>query len=349
MKILFIASDTNALGGVQQYNRKFLDVLRARGDEVALVELKGNGTGARLRFIFRSIARSVVFGPALTVCAHVNYGPLGLVMKKLLGRKYIVCTHGIDVWEVKSPLQRKALKEAALITTVAEFTRDKMVSQMPELASRIYFLYNCTDGARFAPKPKSSALMKRYGVEGKKVIFTIARLSSMEGYKGYDRVVRAMPAVLRAVPNAVYLLGGSGDDAPRVEQLIDGLGLRGKVIMTGRVAEEELVDHYNLADVFIMPSKAEGAPAVFIEALACGVPVIAGNQDGSATPLLNGELGLLINPENVEAIAAALVSVLTGTVRKELLDRDLLRRKVLEKFGLEMLPKRIDEVMRKVL
>jgi len=108
------------------------------------------------------------------------------------------------------------------------------------------------------------------------------------------------------------------------------------------------VDHYNLADVFIMPSKAEGAPAVFVEALACGIPVIAGNKDGSATPLMGGELGLLIDPESVDEIVAAIINILTGKVRKELLDRDFLRRKVLEKFGLDRFPQRVDEMFNRI-
>jgi len=348
MRILYIASDTKALGGIQQYNRKFLDSLRARGDEVVLVELKGGGFLAKARFIVKCFIQGVRHRPDLTVCAHVNYAPFGLFMKKWFGQDYIVCTHGIDVWEVRGALRRKALQEADLITTVAEFTRDKIVRQLPEVRDRIYLLYNCVDGARFVPKVKSPALIKRYGLEGKKAIFTIARLLTIEGYKGYDRVIKAMPQILRAVPNAVYLLSGEGDDMPRVQKLVHEMGLEDKVIMTGYVPEEEMVDHYNLADVFIMPSKAEGAPAVFVEALACGIPVIAGNKDGSATPLMGGELGLLIDPESVDEIVAAIINILTGKVRKELLDRDFLRRKVLEKFGLDRFPQRVDEMFNRI-
>lgn len=348
MRTLFVASDTDALGGIQQYNRKFLDVLRGRGDQIQLLELKGGGLFSKIKFISLFLMKSIGGCPELTICGHINYAPLGLLMKKILNRKYIVCTHGIDVWNIKSSLKRSALKEAKLITTVAEYTRDKMVSQLPELKDRIHLLYNPVDGNRFHPKEKSKALIKRYGLENKKVIFTIARLLALEGYKGYDRVIEAMPKVLEAVPNALYLLAGKGDDAPRVKKLISELNLEKKVIMAGYVPEEEMIDHYNLADVFIMPSKAEGAPAVFLEALSCGVPVVAGNIDGSKTPLLSGEVGLLIDPESVEEIASAIINVLTHRVRGEFLDKDFLRRKTLEKFGLDKFPLKVDEMLKRI-
>ncbi|MBI2035439.1 MAG: glycosyltransferase family 4 protein [Candidatus Liptonbacteria bacterium] len=345
MKILYITSDTNSLGGIQQYNRKFIAALKARGDSVVLVEIKSGGAWAGIKFVLNSFFKSVSFKPDVIVCAHVNYSPIGFFIKKLFGYEYIVCTHGIDVWNIRSFLQRKSLLEAKVITTVAEFTGEKMIAQLPELKDKIYFLYNPVDGSRFAPKGKPTLLINRYGLKGKKVIFTVARLSSLEGYKGYDRVIQAMPEILSAVTEAIYLLGGKGDDMPRVRNLIDAMNLGDKVIVAGFIPDEEIVDYYNLADVFTMPSKAEGAPAVYVEALSCGIPVIAGNQDGSGTPLLGGEIGLLVNPDDIHEIAQSIVNVLTGKVRKELLDRAFLRQKVLSKFGIELFPKRVDELL----
>ena len=348
MKILFIASDTQALGGIQQYNRKFIKCLRDRGDKLSLVELRGSGIPARAWFVLVAALKGVFLAPDLTICAHVNYSPIGFFLGKALGRKYAVVTHGVDVWDVRKKLQRAGLLHAAVITTVAEFTRDKMVSQFPELKERIYLLYNPIDGARFVPKEISPVLADRYKLEGKKVIFTIARLSSLEGYKGYDRVIMAMPKILASVPDAVYLLGGKGDDAPRVKKLIADTGLSEKVRMAGFVSDEELVDHYNLADVFIMPSTTEGAPAVFIEALCCGIPVIAGNKDGSPTPLQGGLTGLLIDPESIDEIADAVIRVLKGDVEESLLDRKFLREKTLEKFGLDRFPQRVNEMLERI-
>lgn len=349
MRVLFIASDTKALGGIQQYNRKFIGALRGLGHEVYLIELKSGNVFAGILFVLKSIVKSALWRPDAIICAHINYSPIGLFINKFLGREYIVCTHGVDVWDIKNSLQRMALREAKLITTVAEFTRNKIVNQLPETKDRIYLLYNPIDGNLFRPKAKPLALVKKYKLRGRKVILTIGRLSAAEGYKGYDRVIMALPQILKVVPNAVYVLIGDGDDAPRVQELIKSLGLENRVIVPGAYPNEKLPDFYNLADVFTMPSKSEGAPAVFVEALACGVPVIAGNRDGSATPLQGGEVGLLIDPESVSEISSAVISVLKKRVKKNLLDPKFLRRKTLERFGLNRFPEKVNEMLNRFL
>ena len=76
--------------------------------------------------------------------------------------------------------------------------------------------------------------------------------------------------------------------------------------------DEEIVDYYNLCDIFVIPSKGEGFGIVYLEALACGKPVIGGNQDGAIDALCNGELGLLIDPDSVDEIASNLSDILQG-------------------------------------
>ena len=84
--------------------------------------------------------------------------------------------------------------------------------------------------------------------------------------------------------------------------------------MPGYIEENELIDHYLLADLFAMPSKKEGFGIVFIEALACGLPVIAGNKDGSADALMNSKLGELIDPDSNRQIFSALLKLLQNHI-----------------------------------
>ena len=84
-----------------------------------------------------------------------------------------------------------------------------------------------------------------------------------ERYKGYDQIIRALPQILRYVPNARYLLVGTGPDRSRIEKLVAELNLRDAVIFAGHVPDDELADHYNLCDLFAMPSKAEGFGIVY--------------------------------------------------------------------------------------
>jgi glycosyltransferase involved in cell wall biosynthesis len=162
----------------------------------------------------------------------------------------------------------------------------------------------------------------------------VARLAGEERYKGYDQVLRALPAVRRVVPNVHYILGGKGRDKPRIEALVHELRLEDVVTFAGYIPDHELCGFYNLCDVFAMPSKAEGFGIVFLEALACGKPVIAGNKDGSVDAVMNGKLGVLVDPDNVAEIADALMLVLTKRHPLGILqDPQRLRAEVIAAYG----------------
>ena len=100
------------------------------------------------------------------------------------------------------------------------------------------------------------------------------------------------------MPNAIYLIAGAGDDKQRLEHLAAERGLAGRVVFTGHVPADELPSYYALADVFAMPSTGEGFGIVFLEAAACGLPVIAGNADGSVDALGEGQIGCLVDPRH---------------------------------------------------
>jgi phosphatidyl-myo-inositol dimannoside synthase len=104
------------------------------------------------------------------------------------------------------------------------------------------------------------------------------------------------------------------------------------VLMPGFVADEEVTDHYLLADVFVMPSKGEGFGIVYLEAMACGLPVIAGNKDGSTEALQFGELGTLIDPDDADELAAALVKALTTVHYSSEVQQNMLQYFSFERF-----------------
>jgi glycosyltransferase involved in cell wall biosynthesis len=183
---------------------------------------------------------------------------------------------------------------------------------------------------------KPAYLLERYGVEpNEQILFTLTRLSSTEKYKGYDLVIAALPSILKQYPNTRYFLAGKPDAAEeaRILGLIEANGVKGKVVLLGYIKEEEISDHYLLADAFIMPSRKEGFGIVFIEAMACGLPVIAGNQDGSVDALQNGELGCLINPQNQQEIIDSVVAVFDKKNQATGEERLLLQQKVQKIFG----------------
>src|SRR5437667_8172924 len=213
--------------------------------------------------------------------------------------------------------------------------------------NRIALLPDTFDPEEFYPGRKPHYLLKRYGLTtNQPVILTIARLASAERYKGYDQLLRALPLVREQVSNVRYILGGRGPDRPRIEALIRELNVSASVTLAGYVADYELRGHYNLCDVFAMPSRGEGFGIVFLEALACGKPVIAGNTDGSVDAALNGRLGVLVDPGNVDEISMALMQVLSKRHPLQILKQpDALRSGVINAYGYKRFVERVREII----
>jgi glycosyltransferase involved in cell wall biosynthesis len=202
---------------------------------------------------------------------------------------------------------------------------------------QVRVLPNTIQANAFRPAPKPEFLLQRHGIAPqKKVILTVARLADSEQYKGYDKILRALPHVLSRIPEVHYVLVGEGRDRSRVEKLIASLGLAPFVTLAGAVPQSELVDYYNLCDLFAMPSKGEGFGIVYLEALACGKAVLAGNVDGSSEPLLQGQLGVLVDPDNLNQIAECLIATLTRKYPLPVLYQpEELRRCAIKAFGFE--------------
>jgi glycosyltransferase involved in cell wall biosynthesis len=126
--------------------------------------------------------------------------------------------------------------------------------------------------------------------------------------------------------------------------LADDIGVKHAVILAGFVPENELCEHYNLCDLFAMPSKGEGFGIVYLEALACGKPVLAGNKDGSRDALNDGELGVLVDPDEISDIAAQTIRILRRQhSNSNLFAPEWLRDRVTSLFGYDTFRRTITE------
>ncbi|MEP7087994.1 MAG: glycosyltransferase, partial [Gemmatimonadota bacterium] len=117
------------------------------------------------------------------------------------------------------------------------------------------------------------------------------------------------------IPNISYLVVGDGTDRERLEEKAESLGVSNRVVFAGFIAEEEKADHYRLADAFVMPGRGEGFGIVYLEALACGLPIVASSLDASAEVVLNRRFGRVVNPDRAGELKTACVDVLADTER----------------------------------
>lgn len=287
-------------------------------------------------FSVRILARALFDRPDLIVTTHLNFSPVARWLNRFLQIPYWVVAHGVEAWDA-SPGMLPSLRAADRVLAVSSFTANVLISKLKLPVANVVVLPNTFDESKFIPGPKPSSLLQRYGIEqSQPTLLTVGRLSAQERHKGYDRILEALPRVREQVPNVHYILAGAGDDLPRVRELIRQFHLETCVTLTGYVEDRELCDHYNLCDAFVMLSKWEGFGIVFLEALACGKPVLAGNRDGSQDAVRHGELGVLIDPFDVEKIAATLVDLLQKKISHPVLYEPLLlRERVIACYGYE--------------
>ncbi|MBE9178887.1 glycosyltransferase [Oculatella sp. LEGE 06141] len=287
-----------------------------------------------LAMLLNIVLRGVWHRPKLLICTHVNYAVVGFWLKQVARTPYWVVIHGLEGWNIANRHQVRALQQADRIIAVSHYTRDRLIQEQRLDPQKVVVLPNTFDADRFQINAKPAYLLQEYSLTSTQpVILTVSRLGRFARYKGYDKVVQALPYIRQHIPQVHYLIVGKGDDRPRIEALIDQLNLQDCVTLAGFVADEQLSDYYNLCDIFALPSQGEGFGIVYLEALASGKPVLAGNRDGSSDPLASGKLGCLVDPDNIEAIAQTLVQILQGTYpNPQLYQPDLLRRKTVEAY-----------------
>ena len=300
----------------------------------------GTARGAsRLRYA-RAFAGAVLRRrPSLVVAGHAGLAPLAGLSKRLLGVPCIVWLYGVEIGGLRGRSRLAALRRADRLVAISRHTRRELAAVAPAESSRSVVL-PCAVGDRFGPGG-GEAVRRRLGMDRAPMLLTVARYDAGESYKGYDLVLRALPAVLTQCPDTRYVLVGQGDDLPRVRALARDLGVGDAVIFAGRVSDEELPAWYDACDLFVMPSRGEGFGLVYVEALACGKPVIAGDRDGASDALLDGRLGRMVDPDDPERLAEAVLEFLTGRAPAELTDPARLRRECLRHFGFPAFEERV--------
>jgi phosphatidyl-myo-inositol dimannoside synthase len=230
---------------------------------------------------------------------------------------------------------------SAHVVAISNFTKRKLRDWAALSDERVSVVPCPVDMTRFTPGEKDPRLIAYYGLGDRRILLTVARLSASERYKGVDEVLSALPAVLSRMPSAHYLVVGEGDDRKRLEGCAADLGVRDNVTFTGHIDEHEKVAHYQLADVFVMPGSGEGFGIVYLEALACGVPVVASVADASQEIVRHPSFGAVADPADVAAIADTIVALLR---HPPAIDREALRY-----FDTAVFAHRIRSVLRSTL
>ncbi|HEY9651047.1 MAG TPA: glycosyltransferase, partial [Coleofasciculaceae cyanobacterium] len=172
--------------------------------------------------------------PSLVIAAHVNFTVAAYWLKRLTGVPYWTIAYGVDAWNIERPALQMALHHADRILSIGSYTRDRLIQEQNLDPAKLSLLPCTIDAQRFQIAPKPQHLLNRYGLNSQQpIILTVARLDSGEQYKGYDKILQALPEIRRAIPDVRYILVGKGSDRPRIEQLVIQLNVQDCVILAG--------------------------------------------------------------------------------------------------------------------
>jgi glycosyltransferase involved in cell wall biosynthesis len=331
VKILALMTDAyGGHGGIAQYNRDLLDALAAMPEVEKIVSLTrlapGSNYGSPTKLIEHAGARWAMLyawqalrialreKPNVILCGHINLLPVAAVLKRALRIPLAIELYGIEAWEpLTSRFHDWYIRQLDLGISISRFTRQRFLEWARISPSKIRVVPNAIHLDRYVPAGKPEHLQDRYGVRGKKVLLTLGRLVASESYKGQDRIIRLMAALLKRHPDLVYMVAGDGDDRGRLEALAGECGVGEQVRFIGHVPVGEITALYTLADAFAMPSTGEGFGFVFLEAAACGVPVLGGSVDGSRDALADGRIGIMVDPDDSMALHEGTLRLLDRT------------------------------------
>ncbi len=239
------------------------------------------------------------------------------ILRRLSGVRLLVYVHGEEITTEdgydKGGRRRRQALQADRIIVVSRFTEAAIRSLLgPSANAKISLIGNGVDTRRFRCGKKQLELLEQYKLHGQFVFISVCRLLEK---KGIDNAIRAFAELHAYGQDCTYLIVGVGPFRQELQEIADATSARSRIIFTGEVADEDLVEHYRLGDVFVMPNRelangdTEGFGLVFLEANSCGLPVIAGRDGGSTDAVCHGQNGLVVNGNSVAEIASAMATL----------------------------------------
>jgi len=270
--------------------------------------------------VARNLSR-IIKDSNIQVAAFGAAAPLGLLsasMKRAGVQKTVALTHGHEVWWAKVFPFNLALRRIGTtvdsLTFLGEFTQQVISRALSKAAAaQMVKIAPGIDVDHFSPQD-ATQLRKELKLENKRVIVSVGRLVHR---KGQDHLIESLPEILKSIPDAHVLMVGQGPYLPNLKKLVARYDVAEHVSFIGRIQYAQLPQYICAGDVFAMPSRSrffglevEGLGIVYLEASACGLPVIAGSSGGAPDAVVDGVTGFVVDGQNNQEIAAAAIRLL---------------------------------------
>ena len=234
-----------------------------------------------------------------------------------LGVPMILTAHGTDLmgydkWPEMRYFAEAAMEACEKVICISADNEELVRKTFPQYADKVVRKRNGYDPDTFYPKKANrTEVLARHGVdgEGKDLILFAGKMTN---FKGIDVLMDAAVTYEPALPNAITVLAGDGQERPSLEAQVKRNNLQ-HVYFIGNVTQSELADLYRVADIDLVPSRREPFGLVAIEAMACGTPVVATNQ-GGLPDFVDSSVGALVEPENAEDLALGIIKTMDRAV-----------------------------------
>ena len=253
---------------------------------------------------------------------HILVGqilPLGtaaFICAKFCKIKYSVILHGMDLaYALKLPrkkwLAEKILRNANKIICSNSYVAEIAKRAFPGIEHKIIIINPGVENHAAGDSHLITQIRDKYNLHNKITLLSVGRLVKR---KGFDKVIEAMPEILKQVPNLIYVILGDGEEIKDLQSKIKNLKLKNNIEIINQTADQERNSWYNAGDIFIMTSRNidgdfEGFGIVYLEANLAGKPVIAGKSGGVGDAVVDGLNGLLVDPINTEEIASVVIKL----------------------------------------
>lgn len=295
-------------------------------EPVSVVRYRGYGLGWFRLFPMLWATRPHLRAADLLLAINIAYGGIiGRLAKRLCSTPYVTFAYAYEFLKfpkVSPPawLLRNAYAGSRVVVAISRFTRDRLI-EFGVPADRIALIFPGAPPPRPCSEEAVAGIRHKYVLDSGPIVLAVGRFIPR---KGHLTLVRALPRVLAQVPDAQLVLVGQGPAMREALQETYAFGIRDHVLFPGRLSDDDIAGLYQACTVFALPTgrdkrgQVEGFGLVFTEAHAYGKPVVAGRSGGVVDAVLDGETGLLVEPDQPDALADAILRILE--------DPDLARR-----------------------
>jgi phosphatidyl-myo-inositol dimannoside synthase len=312
------------------------------------------GQRAKGRFLttaIRAARRPVRKGKCkikLVVAGHPNLALVVRAMRFAAPRvKSIVCTHGVEVWEPLTRLRRMALRSADVVLAPSKYTAEHVAAVQGVASEKIRVLPWALDPQFEALAPQAARSAAPANFPEGRVVLTVGRWLADERYKGMDTLITALPRLLPRWPELQLAAVGEGDDRAWLEDLAEETGVQRHVHFLSGLSYAELAACYAHCEMFALPSKGEGFGLVYLEAMACGKPVIGGAHGGAPEVIDDGKTGYLVPHGDAVQLATAIETLLADPALEQEMGRRG-KQRVENEFRFSVFAKSFRKILREL-